>query len=77
MEGIPATAGFGVPYKRLHGIDERAHLAELPQVCTVDQRAVLGLLGDRGPKPVPTSSQIHSQRFHNSVSGSRSSIAVT
>ncbi|MEU6932929.1 M20/M25/M40 family metallo-hydrolase [Streptomyces sp. NPDC046374] len=44
-EGIPATAGFGVPYEGLHGIDERAHLAELPQVYAVYQRAVLELLG--------------------------------
>lgn len=44
-EGIPATAGFGVPYEGLHGIDERAHLAELPQVYTVYRRAVLQLLG--------------------------------
>ncbi|WP_405775680.1 M20 family metallopeptidase [Streptomyces sp. NBC_01538] len=44
-EGIPATAGFGVPYEGLHGIDERAHLAELPTVYAVYQRAVLGLLG--------------------------------
>ncbi|MEU6934476.1 peptidase dimerization domain-containing protein [Streptomyces sp. NPDC046374] len=44
-EGIPATAGFGVPYEGLHGIDERAHLAELPQVYAVYQRAALGLLG--------------------------------
>ncbi|MDV9195552.1 M20 family metallopeptidase [Streptomyces sp. Wh19] len=43
-EGIPATAGFGVPYEGLHGIDQRAHLAELPQVYAVYQRAVLGLL---------------------------------
>nr|WP_241266712.1 M20/M25/M40 family metallo-hydrolase [Streptomyces scabichelini] len=45
-EGIPATAGFGVPYEGLHGIDERAHLAELPTVYAVYQRAVLDLLGD-------------------------------
>ncbi|WP_406163029.1 peptidase dimerization domain-containing protein [Streptomyces sp. NBC_01005] len=43
-EGIPATAGFGVPYEGLHGIDERTHLAEPPQVYAVYQRAVLGLL---------------------------------
>ncbi|MGW1374408.1 M20 family metallopeptidase [Streptomyces sp. NPDC002446] len=43
-EGIPATAGFGLPYEGLHGIDERAHLAELPQVYAVYQRAVLDLL---------------------------------
>ncbi|MFI9081926.1 M20 family metallopeptidase [Streptomyces sioyaensis] len=44
-EGIRATAGFGVPYEGLHGIDERAHLAELPSVYAVYQRAVLDLLG--------------------------------
>ncbi|MFF7779039.1 M20 family metallopeptidase [Streptomyces tanashiensis] len=43
--GIPATAGFGVPYEGLHGIDERASLAELPMVYAVHERAVLGLLG--------------------------------
>ncbi|WP_406364512.1 M20 family metallopeptidase [Streptomyces sp. NBC_00645] len=43
-EGIPATAGFGVPYEGLHGIDERAHLAELPTVYAVYRRAVLDLL---------------------------------
>ncbi|WP_055565691.1 M20 family metallopeptidase [Streptomyces atriruber] len=43
-EGIPATAGFGVPCEGLHGIDERAHLAELPMVYAVYQRAVLNLL---------------------------------
>lgn len=43
-EGIRATAGFGVPYEGLHGIDERAHLAELPTVYAVYQRAVLNLL---------------------------------
>ncbi|WP_234380131.1 M20 family metallopeptidase [Streptomyces sp. CMB-StM0423] len=44
-EGIPATAGFGLPYEGLHGIDERAHLAELPTVYAVYKGAVLGLLG--------------------------------
>lgn len=43
--GIPATAGFGVPYEGLHGIDERADLAELPRVHAVYHRAVLALLG--------------------------------
>ncbi|MGA5135116.1 M20 family metallopeptidase [Streptomyces olivoreticuli] len=43
-EGIPATAGFGVPYEGLHGIDERAHLVGLPHVYVVYQRAVLDLL---------------------------------
>ncbi|GGY08698.1 M20/M25/M40 family metallo-hydrolase [Streptomyces tanashiensis] len=45
--GIPATAGFGVPYEGLHGIDERASLAELPTVYAVHERAVLRLLGLR------------------------------
>lgn len=43
--GIPATAGFGVPYEGLHGIDERASLAELPDVYAIHQRAVEELLG--------------------------------
>ncbi|MFE0104471.1 M20 family metallopeptidase [Streptomyces sp. NPDC059009] len=42
--GIPATAGFGLPYEGLHGIDERTHLAELPRVHAVYHRAVLDLL---------------------------------
>ncbi|MFH8635472.1 M20 family metallopeptidase [Streptomyces goshikiensis] len=42
--GIPATAGFGVPYEGLHGLDERAHLAELPIVYAVYRQAVLDLL---------------------------------
>lgn len=29
-EGISSTAGFGVPYEGLHGIDERAHLGARP-----------------------------------------------
>ncbi|MGW6739354.1 peptidase dimerization domain-containing protein [Streptomyces sp. NPDC055025] len=41
---IAATAGFGVPYEGLHGLDERAHLAELPQVYAVYHQAVLDLL---------------------------------
>ncbi|WP_031191532.1 MULTISPECIES: M20 family metallopeptidase [Streptomyces] len=45
-EGIAATAGFGVPYEGLHGIDERAHLAALPTVYAVYRQAVLDLLGD-------------------------------
>ncbi|MFE0776873.1 M20 family metallopeptidase [Streptomyces sp. NPDC058861] len=44
-EGIPATAGFGVPYEGLHGIDERASLAELATVYAVHEQAVLELLG--------------------------------
>ncbi|MFI6010030.1 M20 family metallopeptidase [Streptomyces sp. NPDC051243] len=44
-EGIPATAGFGVRYEGLHGVDERACLADLPAVHAVYRRAVLGLLG--------------------------------
>ncbi|SDN51300.1 succinyl-diaminopimelate desuccinylase [Streptomyces sp. cf386] len=44
-EGIPATAGFGVRYEGLHGVDERACLKDLPAVHAVYRRAVLGLLG--------------------------------
>ncbi|WP_031479986.1 M20 family metallopeptidase [Streptomyces bicolor] len=44
-EGIPATAGFGVRYEGLHGVDERACLADLPAVHAVYRRTVLGLLG--------------------------------
>ncbi|MCX5205997.1 M20/M25/M40 family metallo-hydrolase [Streptomyces sp. NBC_00237] len=43
-EGIRATAGFGVAYEGLHGIDERADLATLPQVYAVYRQAVLDLL---------------------------------
>ena len=43
-EGIPATAGFGVRHEGLHGVDERACLADLPAVHAVYRRAVLGLL---------------------------------
>ncbi|MEU3692846.1 M20 family metallopeptidase [Streptomyces narbonensis] len=42
--GIPATAGFGVPYEGLHGIDERASLAELPDIYAIHQQAVADLL---------------------------------
>jgi succinyl-diaminopimelate desuccinylase len=44
-EGIPATAGFGVRHEGLHGVDERARLADLPAVHAVYRRAVLTLLG--------------------------------
>ncbi|MFF9476931.1 hypothetical protein ACF1E9_30495 [Streptomyces roseolus] len=44
-QGIPATAGFGVPYEGLHGIDERASLAELADVYSIHQQAVDELLG--------------------------------
>ncbi|MFJ9434742.1 M20 family metallopeptidase [Streptomyces sp. NPDC101490] len=44
VHGIPATAGFGVPYEGLHGIDERASLAELPTVYAIHQQAVANLL---------------------------------
>jgi succinyl-diaminopimelate desuccinylase len=47
-EGIPATAGFGVRYEGLHGLDERARLADLPGVHAVYRRAVLSLLGADG-----------------------------
>ncbi|MFJ8532300.1 M20/M25/M40 family metallo-hydrolase [Streptomyces sp. NPDC093591] len=44
-EGIPATAGFGVRYEGLHGVDEQACLEDLPAVHAVYRRAVLSLLG--------------------------------
>lgn len=44
-EGIPATAGFGVRYAGLHGVDERACLEDLPAVHAAYRHAVLGLLG--------------------------------
>nr|WP_107909966.1 M20/M25/M40 family metallo-hydrolase [Streptomyces chartreusis] len=44
-EGIPATAGFGVRYAGLHGVDERACLQDLPAVHAAYRHAVLGLLG--------------------------------
>lgn len=48
-EGIPAVAGFGVPYENLHATDERAHLAELSTVYAVYRRAALTLLGAEDP----------------------------
>ncbi|MCD9874861.1 M20 family metallopeptidase [Streptomyces guryensis] len=43
-QGIPATAGFGVRYEGLHGVDERACLADLPTIHTVYMQALLRLL---------------------------------
>ncbi|MFE2432177.1 M20 family metallopeptidase [Streptomyces sp. NPDC059373] len=43
-QGIAATAGFGVPYEGLHGIDERADLSRLPEVYAVYLQAVTDLL---------------------------------
>jgi hypothetical protein len=42
--GIPATAGFGVDYRGLHGTDERIRLESVPQVQAVYHRALLTLL---------------------------------
>jgi len=42
--GIPATAGFGLPYQGLHGTDEKVHLDALPIVQAVYHLAVLRLL---------------------------------
>ncbi|MEU3557313.1 M20 family metallopeptidase [Streptomyces fragilis] len=44
-EGIRATAGFGLPYRGLHGADECVDLAELPRVYRVYRQAVRQLLG--------------------------------
>ncbi|WP_367325233.1 M20 family metallopeptidase [Streptomyces sp. HUAS ZL42] len=43
-QGIPATAGFGLPYEGLHGVDESVDLARLPEVHAVYRRAVISLL---------------------------------
>jgi succinyl-diaminopimelate desuccinylase len=42
--GIPATAGFGVAYRGLHGIDEAIDLATVPAVQATYHRALLSLL---------------------------------
>jgi succinyl-diaminopimelate desuccinylase len=41
---IPATAGFGVDYRGLHGTDERIALESIPQVQAAYHQAVLTLL---------------------------------
>ncbi len=42
--GIDATAGLGVNYKGLHGIDERIELATIPAIQVIYHEAVLTLL---------------------------------
>ena len=42
--GIPATAGFGVDYKGLHGTDERIRLNSIPAVQAAYHQALLTLL---------------------------------
>lgn len=42
--GIPATAGFGVDYRGLHGTDERIRLNSIPPVQAAYHRALLTLL---------------------------------
>ena len=42
--GIPATAGFGVDYKDLHGTDERVRLDSIPAVQAAYHEALLILL---------------------------------
>jgi succinyl-diaminopimelate desuccinylase len=42
--GIPATAGFGVDYRGLHGIDERIRLDSIPPVQAIYHQALLTLL---------------------------------
>jgi succinyl-diaminopimelate desuccinylase len=42
--GIPATAGFGVDYKGLHGTDERVRLDSIPAVQAAYHQALLILL---------------------------------
>ncbi len=43
--GIPATAGFGVAYRNLHGTDECIEVATIPLMQAVYHEAVLTLLG--------------------------------
>jgi succinyl-diaminopimelate desuccinylase len=42
--GIPATAGFGVAYRGLHGSDEQVDLATIPPVQAAYHQALLALL---------------------------------
>jgi transcriptional regulator with XRE-family HTH domain len=42
--GIPATAGFGVDYRDLHGTDERIRLDSIPVVQAAYHQALLTLL---------------------------------
>jgi succinyl-diaminopimelate desuccinylase len=42
--GIPATAGFGVDYRGLHGTDERVRVASIPIVQAAYHQACLTLL---------------------------------
>jgi succinyl-diaminopimelate desuccinylase len=42
--GIPATAGFGVDYRGLHGTDERIRLDSIPAVQATYHQALLTLL---------------------------------
>jgi succinyl-diaminopimelate desuccinylase len=42
--GLPATAGFGVRYRNLHGTDETIEVATIPAVQAAYHRAVLELL---------------------------------
>jgi len=42
--GVPATAGFGVDYKGLHGTDERIRLNSIPAVQAAYHQALLTLL---------------------------------
>jgi succinyl-diaminopimelate desuccinylase len=44
--GVPATAGFGVDYKGLHGTDERIHLDSIPAVQAAYHHALRTLLHD-------------------------------
>jgi len=42
--GIPATAGFGVDYRGLHGTDERIRLDSIPPIQAAYHQALLTLL---------------------------------
>lgn len=44
--GVPATCGFGVTYRNIHGTDEAIELASIAPVYASYRDAVLDLLGD-------------------------------
>jgi len=53
--GVEATAGFGVGYRNLHGIDECIDVATIPLVQATYHLALLQLLGAPDPDTSPTS----------------------
>jgi succinyl-diaminopimelate desuccinylase len=65
LHGIPATAGFGVEYRGLHGTDEAIRLRSVPRVQEAYHRALLHL--SQAPVTTPlsvTSSSAAGHRGH-------------